>query len=274
MNKKLSRLATPYFVWLCLLALFPALIMLFLIFVNSEGISFDGLTFTLANFKQLAEPSTLLAFRNSFFLAFLSTALCIIIGYIVAYKLVRSRIKNKFLILTILILPMWSNILLRTEALGNIMSPHNILADLLGVDHFPDIKGTYLSVLIGLVFTYLPFMILPIYTALEKIDKSLEEAALDLGMTDFQKFWRVIFPLSLKGVLTGSIMTFLPCLSGFAIPEILGQGNIVMIGNVIDQLFRNMDYNTGSLLAIVILGVILLALFLVNKFDKEGETLL
>jgi spermidine/putrescine transport system permease protein len=172
---------------------------------------------------------------------------------------------------------MWSNLLLRTEALGNLMEHNNIITDLLsriGLNLSIGIKGTPLAVITGLVFTYLPFMILPVYTALEKIDYSLEEAALDLGLTPLQKFWKVIFPLSLKGVATGSILVFLPSMSGFAIPEILGSGNILLIGNVIEQAFRNMDYNFGSLLSIVILVFILGALLVVSKVDKEGETLL
>lgn len=277
MNKKFSHLAKPYIVWLYALALFPAVIMLLLMFINNEGISLEDASFTFANFSQLLEASTLVAFFNSFSLAILSTLICAVLGYIVAYKLVKSKIRNKFLILTILILPMWANVLLRIEALGNVMEPNNIISDLLsrvGINIFINIKGTKLAVLIGLVFTYLPFMILPIYTALEKVDISLEEAALDLGLTSFQKFWKVIFPLSFKGVITGSIMVLLPCLSGFAIPEILGKGNIIMIGMVIEQMFKNMNYNVGSLLAIVILIVILSSIMVVNKFDKEGETLI
>ena len=144
----------------------------------------------------------------------------------------------------------------------------------IGINFSIGIKGTPLAVLIGLVFTFLPFMILPIYTALEKIDYSLEEAALDLGVTETKKFWKVIFPLSLKGVVTGSIMVFLPCLSGFAIPEILGKGNIVLIGNIIEQSFRNMNYNFGSLLAIIVLVFILGSLLTLNKVNKGGETIL
>ena len=277
MEKKFRKLSTPYLVWLYILALAPAILMFGLIFVSSEGIDLDGMGFTLGNFKQLLEPSTLIAFRNSLGLAFLATALCIFLGYIVAYSLFKSKFHNKFLILVILILPMWSNLLLRTEALGNLMSAQNMVSDLLdkiGIHIHIQLRGTMTAVIIGLIATYLPFMILPIYTALEKIDRSVEEAALDLGLTEFQKFFKVILPMSFKGIVTGSIMVFLPCLSGFAIPEILGQGNVVMIGNVIELLFKNMDYNTGSLLAIIILVFILISLALVNKFDKEGETLI
>jgi len=277
MNKYFKKLAIPYFVWLYVLAIIPFVIMVILSFVNNEGLNFSKAIFTLDNFGYLTTSSTVIAFMNSLFYAVIATLTCIVIGYMVAYAIFRSHFKNKFLVMTILILPMWSNMLLRIEALKNIMEPHNIITDILsklGIHVSLDIAGTPLAVIIGLISTYIPFMILSIYTALEKIDYSLEEAALDLGLTETKKFWKVIFPLSTKGIVSGSIMVFLPCMSGFAIPEILGQGNILLIGNVIDQHFRNMNYNLGSLLAVVILIIILGAIFLVSKFDKEGETLL
>ncbi|NLC94983.1 MAG: ABC transporter permease [Bacilli bacterium] len=277
MNKYFKKLAIPYFVWLYVLAIIPFVIMAILSFVNNEGLNFSKAIFTLDNFGYLTTSSTVIAFMNSLFYAVIATLTCIVIGYMVAYAIFRSHFKNKFLVMTILILPMWSNMLLRIEALKNIMEPHNIITDILsklGIHVSLDIAGTPLAVIIGLISTYIPFMILSIYTALEKIDYSLEEAALDLGLTETKKFWKVIFPLSTKGIVSGSIMVFLPCMSGFAIPEILGQGNILLIGNVIDQHFRNMNYNLGSLLAVVILIIILGAIFLVSKFDKEGETLL
>ncbi|MDD4000128.1 MAG: ABC transporter permease, partial [Bacilli bacterium] len=248
-----------------------------LVFLKTEGIALDEARFTLENFLYLGEVSTTKAFFNSFKFGILTTLITALLGYLVAYKIFRSRFKNKFLILIIMILPMWSNLLLRIEALGNIMEPHNILSDLfsrIGIDIRLNLKGTDLAVLIGLVTTYLPFMILPIYTALEKIDFSLEEAALDLGATDLKKFWKIIFPLSFKGIITGSILVFLPSLSGFAIPYVLGKGNIILIGNLIEQNFKEMNYNVGSLLAIIILVLILGSLVVVNKVDKEGETLL
>jgi len=277
MNKEFKILAKPYIVWLFLLAILPIFVMIMLSFMFSEGLTFEESFFTFNQFTLLGESSTLEAFRNSIVFASLTTLISFVLGYFVAYNVFKSKFRNKFLILTLFILPMWSNLLLRTEALGNLMENNNILSDLLagiGITLSIGIKGTPLAVIIGLVFTYLPFMILPIYTALEKIDYSLEEAALDLGLTNMQKFWKVIFPLSLKGVATGSIMVFLPSMSGFAIPEILGSGNILLIGNVIEQSFKIMDYNLGSLLAIVILFFILGALYIISKVDKEGETLL
>lgn len=278
MNKKFARLSTPYLYWLYILALFPALFMFVLMFLDiPEGLDISGgLKFTLENFKQLAEPSTLIAFGNSFLYAFIATILSIIFGYLVAFRLFRSKFKNKFLVLVILILPMWTNILLRTESLAGFLNSNgNVVLSLFGIESAEfDLLGTPFAVIFGLFVTYVPFMVMPIFNSLEKIDKFVEEAALDLGLTETQKFFKVILPMSSKGIVTGSIMVFLPCLSGFAIPEILGRGNIVLIGNVIEASFKNMSYTIGSLLAVIILVVILLSIFVVSKIDKEGETLL
>lgn len=282
MNKKFAKLSTPYLYWLYILALFPALFMFVLMFLDiSEGLDIsNGIHFTLDNFKQLAEPSTLTAFRNSFIYAGISTILSIIFGYLIAYKLYRSKFHNKFLILIVLILPMWTNILLRTESLAGILTTDgNIVISLIEKIFKVKVKGieilgTPFAVIFGLFVTYVPFMVMPIFNSLEKIDKAIEEAALDLGLTNTQKFFKVILPMSSKGIVTGSIMVFLPCLSGFAIPEILGRGNILLIGNVIESAFKNMSYTIGSLLAVVILIVILFGIFIVSKIDKEGETLL
>ena len=182
-------------------------------------------------------------------------------------------IQNKYLVLLLLILPMWTNVILRINALASIFLPQNILVDLF---HLPglNILGTGWAILLGMVFTYLPFIVLPIYTSLEKIDPSLEEAALDLGVTNFIKFWKVIVPLSVKGLVSGSMMVLLPCISGFAIPKVLGSGNIPMIGYEIEQNFITMSYNQGAVLAIILLIVILGSILLINTLDKEGETLI
>lgn len=269
----LDRLSKPYLYWLYIFACLPMLIMFCLMFVDTEGISFEEMRFSFLNFTTLAEKSTIIAFFNSVKYSVLTTAICIFFGYLIAYSLYKSKLKNKYLILLLLILPMWTNILLRINALASVFKENNIIGDILGVKGF-NIIGTDLAIILGMVFTYLPFIVLPIYTSLEKIDPSLHEAALDLGVTEFTKFWKVIVPLSLRGVVSGSIMVLLPCLSGFAIPKILGDGNILLIGNIIEQNFINMSYNVGSVLAIVILIIILSAILLVNKLDKEGETLL
>ncbi|MBQ7642095.1 MAG: ABC transporter permease [Acholeplasmatales bacterium] len=269
----LDRMSRPYLFWLYLFALVPVVVMIFLMFVDSEGISVGGMEATITNFTILTEKSTLVAFLNSIKYAVITTAICIFFGVLISYSLYKSKIKNKYLVLLILILPMWTNFLLRINALASVFKSENILSSILGFS-FPSIIGTDFAIILGMVFTYLPFMVLPIYTSLEKIDPLLHEAALDLGLTETKKFWKVILPLASKGIVSGSIMVLLPCLSGFAIPKILGDGNILLIGNIIEQKFINMNYNQGSILAIVILIIILGSILIINKVDKEGETLI
>ncbi len=272
-SHKLHRFAIPYIVWLYILAIAPVVVMFVLMLVDTEGISFGDAYFTFSNFAILTEKSTIIAFLNSIKFALITTIICIFFGFLVAYYLYKSKFKNKYLILLLFILPMWTNFLLRINALASIFKENNILSSILHFG-FPNIIGTDFAIILGMVFTYLPFMILPIYTSLEKIDPLLHEAALDLGLTEFKKFWKVVVPLGMRGVVSGSIMVLLPCLSGFAIPSILGDRNIILIGNIIEQNFVNMNYTLGSVLAIVILIIILGSIMIVNKVDKDGETLL
>ncbi|MGD9760970.1 MAG: ABC transporter permease [Candidatus Izemoplasmatales bacterium] len=275
MNKEFKVLSRPYMVWLSVLVFIPILAMLVISFSNlNSSVSMSELVLSVSHFNLLWESSTLIAFRNSILFATITTFISFVLGYFIAYEIKLSKFKNKFILLTFVILPMWSNLILRTESLANIMSENNILKSIIGFNIFGNISGTWIAVLFGLVFTYMPFMILSVYTALEKIDFALEEAALDLGLRPIKKFWKVVFPLSFKGVVTGSIMVFLPTLAGFAIPKILSRGQIVFIGNIIEQKFIYTNYNHGALLAVVILIFILGSILLLTKFDKEGETLL
>lgn len=272
-NHHLDRLAKPYLYWLYIFACFPMIIMFCLMFVDTEGIKINGMQLTFNNFSILSSKSVLIAFGNSLKFSIITTLLCIFFGYLLAYSLYKSKIKNKYMILLLLILPMWTNVLLRINALASIFKPENIITDMLNIKGL-NLIGTSWAIIFGMVFTYLPFIILPIYTSLEKIDPFLEEAALDLGVTNFTKFWKVIVPMSLKGVVSGSMMVLLPCLSGFAIPKILGSGNYLLIGNIIEQSFINMSYNQGAVLAVLLLVIILSSIILINKVDKEGETLI
>jgi len=262
-------------VWLSILVFIPIIAMIFIGFSNLDSsVSLAEISLSFGHLSILTQSSTIIAFRNSLIFALATTFISFIFGYFIAYEIKLTKFKNKFVLLTLVILPMWSNLILRTESLANIMSENNILKSIFGFNIFGNIAGTWMAVLFGLVFTYMPFMILSVYTALEKIDFALEEAALDLGLTPLKKFWKVVFPLSLKGVVTGSIMVFLPTLAGFAIPKILSRGQIVFIGNIIDSKFIYTNYNHGALLAVVILIFILGSILLITKFDKEGETLL
>ena len=273
--KEFRKLSYPYLVWLLTLVFIPFLILVSLSFLNIEGVDYFESSFTLNNLKNLTEPAILTAITNSLKYAVTTTFICAVLGYIISYSIFKSNFKNKFLITTLFIIPMWTNLLLRSYALSNILRPQNLLMDILskiGINFSIDLIGTDFAIVLGLVSTYLPFMILPIYNALEKIEKSVEEASLDLGATEFITFWKVIFPLSFKGIVTGSILVFLPALSGFAIPKIMSDGNIVMIGNIIEESFIQMNYGFGSLLAVLLLIVILGLMYVAMKVDKEGES--
>ncbi len=274
-NNTYRMLAKPYTVWLSILVFIPMLALIALGFTNmTSNISFDNIEITFENFAIFQEKSIVTGFSNSLMYATLTTVISFILGYLLAYIIYRSRFSNKFAIMTIMILPMWSNLILRIDGLANIMNANNILTDLIGFSPVANLIGTPTGILIGMVFTYVPFMILPIYTALEKIDPSLNEASSDLGLTPFKTFLFVTFPLSLKGVVTGAIMVFLPTFSGFAIPKILSQGNTIFLGNIIENKFTYTIYNDGALLAASILLFIFAAILLIRRFDKEGETLL
>jgi len=285
MNRLYKGLARPYQVWLIVLVFIPLLSMLLISVSNySVGMDLANLQITLSHWNLLYEnvsstPGTfsnpfITAFTNSLTGAFFTTIISFVLGYFVAYQIKRSRVKNKLIIMTIIILPMWTNLLLRVGGFANIMLENNIIESIFGINPLGGLFGTWPGIVFALVVTYMPFMILPVYTALEKIDISLEEASLDLGLTPFKTFWKVIFPLSMKGVVTGSIMVFLPTFAGFAIPKLLG-GNIYFIGNMIENRFiYTRNYAEGSLLSMVVLIIILGSLLLITRFDKEGETLL
>jgi spermidine/putrescine transport system permease protein len=273
--KEFRKLSYPYLVWLIILVFIPFLILVSLSFLNIEGVDYFESSFSLNNFINLKEPAIITAISNSVKYSVITTAICAFLGYIISYSIYKSNFKNKFLITTLFIIPMWTNLLLRSYALSNVLRPQNLLVDILskiGININIDLIGTDFAIILGLVSTYLPFMILPVYNALEKIEKSCEEASLDLGATEFITFWKVIFPLSFKGIVTGSILVFLPSLSGFAIPKIMSDGNIVMIGNIIEESFINMNYGFGSLLAVLLLIVILGLMYIAMKVDKEGES--
>ncbi len=275
MNKQYRRLATPYIIWLSVLVFIPTLALILLGFTNlTSSIVISNVQLTFSNFSLFKEVSIRTGFRNSFIYASLTTIISFFLGYTLAYIIYKSKFKNKFMIMTLMILPMWSNLILRIDALANIMSENNILVEMIGFSPLRGLIGTPTGILIGMVFTYVPFMILPIYTALEKIEPALDEASSDLGLTPIKTFLFVTFPLSVKGVVTGAIMVFLPTFSGFAIPKILSKGNMIFLGNIIENKFNYTVYNDGALLSASILLFIFIAMFLLRKFDKEGETLL
>jgi len=268
--------ATPYLVWMLILTVVPIFLMVALSFMEIDGLAIGTAKFSLAAFTKTFKREYLLAFTHSIKLAGLATLFCIIIGYPVAYIITNLKIANRFTFLLILILPMFTNLLLRVNTINRLLLPEGFLKNVFGISL--NFSGTEAAVVLVMVVVYLPFMIFPIYTVLEKIDPSLIEASKDLGANNFQTFRQVTLPLSLKGVSSGIIMVFLPCATSFTIPYIVSKGNIKLIGNIIEEKMgltnQLSDYPVGSLISILILVIVMGALYLISKVDAEGETLL
>lgn len=260
--KKFKPFAIPYFIWLTLLVILPLILMLVLTFMSSNGIDFSNATLSIESYQRLGDISILKAIANSLIVATITVVICVLLGYPVAYFLSFSKIKNKMLFLLLLILPMWSNSMLRIVSWLRLFSTDMFKA--------LDLVGSYQAVILVTVTTYLPFMIFPIYTVLEKMDRSLIEASKDLGVTPIKTFFKVTLPISLSGVSSGVIMVFLPAATGFAISQTIGQGKIRLIGNLIQSVFEKNNYNFGSLLSIILSIVIILIVFLFSLSERKG----
>ena len=265
--KHFKGFAIPYFVFLLIFAVFPVLLMLLLSFLDSQGAMLSTATFSLESFQRLADPAVWKAMGNSLYVAVLTVIICILLGYPTAYFISFSHLKHKMLVLLLLILPMWSNSMLRIVSWLRLLSTPG-LASLHAL-------GSYWAVIFVSVTTYLPFMIFPIYTVLEKLPRSLIEASKDLGVPAPKTFFKVTLPLSMQGVYSGIIMVFLPAATGFAISQTIGQGKVRLIGNLLESVFEKNNFNFGSVLSLLlsIILVALLAFFdrLGNKKKKEAR---
>ena len=255
--KRFKYMAIPYFVWLVFLVVFPLIVMLILTFLSTNGMDFTNAYATLQNYQRLGDISILRAIINSLIVALISVVICLLLGYPVAYFLSFSKIKNKMFFLLLLILPMWSNSMLRIVSWLRLFSTDALKA--------LNLVGSYPSVILVTVTTYLPFMIFPIYTVLEKLDRSVLEASKDLGVTPIKTFFKVTLPLSMGGVSSGIIMVFLPAATGFAISQTIGQGKIRLIGNLIQSVFEKNNYNFGALLSVILSLIIIVILVLFEK---------
>ena len=275
---KYKRLSFPYLVWMIVLTILPIALMLILSFVQMNGFDYIDAKLSFTAFNKAFNREIIIAFSKSMKLATIATAICVLLGYPLAYIVSRLNIKNKFSFLLILILPMFTNMLLRVNTINKLLLPEGFLKNVFGISL--NYSGTEIAVIIVMVIVYLPFMIFPIFTVLEKIDPFLLEASKDLGANNFKTFTKVTLPLSLKGVSSGIIMVFLPTATSFTIPQIVSRGTIKLIGNIIeDKLGLSasgsiVDYPVGSLISMVILIFVMGALYIISKIDSEGETLL
>lgn len=278
MKKNKSILAYPYIIWSALFIVVPLILVLVFSFTVENG---DKLIFSLENYKRLINPIYLKVFLRSIVLAGSSTIICLLVGYPVAYIISKAHISKRNTLILLFILPMWMNFLLRTYAWVAILGKNGILNSFLGLFGIEPVTLLYtnFAILLGMVYNFLPFMVLPIYTSLSKMDNDLINAARDLGANSFQVFTKVIFPLSVPGVISGITMVFMPAVTTFAISRLLGGGKFMLLGDLIEQQFTVVgDWNFGSAISIFMMIVILISMAIMSRFeddsDKEGGGLL
>ncbi|QIK69389.1 ABC transporter permease [Erysipelothrix sp. HDW6C] len=269
--KQYRKLITPYVVWMALFIVLPMLFVL-IYALTTKGNAVISLQFTLENFKKFFDPVFVKVLVESLRIALITTVICLIIGYPLAYIISRRSDRTQTLLILLVTIPMWINMLVRTYAWISILSDVGIINNVLGFFGIPPLKMMYtdFAVILGMVYNFLPFMIIQIYTVLSKMDESLVQASYDLGANRFQTFRKVIFPLSLSGVISGITLVFLPSLSTFIIPKFLGGGSYVLIGNLIENQFINIgDYNFGSAISLIMAVLILVSMHFANKFDRD-----
>ncbi|NLL70753.1 MAG: ABC transporter permease [Epulopiscium sp.] len=271
MNKK--WISAPYLVWMVIFIVVP----LFLVGFYGITVRTDtGFVFSLEPLQRCFEPTYLKVLGRSVLLAAISTVICLILGYPIAMILTSKDFSDKNIYLMLFVIPMWMNFLLRTYAWLTLLEKNgliNVLLQKIGLNPI-HILYTNQAVVLGMVYNFLPFMVLPIYSVLKKLDSSLIEAAQDLGANGFQTFIKVIFPLSIPGVVSGITMVFMPAVTTFVISRLLGGGHYYLIGNLIEEQFLSVgNWHFGSALSIFLMIIILISIFITSHYetDKEGS---
>ena len=265
-NKLKKWLAAPYAVWAAGFIIIPLILILYYAFTGEEG------GFTLSNFAYVATKENIKALGLALWLSLLSTALCLLLAYPLAMILANRNVNQTSFIVLIFILPMWMNFLLRTLAWQTLLEKNGVINSILAFFHLPGISiiNTPGAIVLGMVYNFLPFMVLQINTALCKMDPSLLEASADLGANRVQTFRRVTLPLSLPGVINGITLVFLPAVSSFFIPKLLGGGQYFLIGNMIENQFITVgEWNFGSAISLILAVIILIFMSLMKKMDKD-----
>ena len=269
MNRKASRfLAYPYIIWMAGFTVIPLLMVFYYGLTDRSG------AFTLANILAIGSSEHLKALWLSLLLAGVSTVICLILAYPLALILRKRHIGKGSFVVFIFILPMWMNFLLRTMAWQVILEKSGIINSILTALNLPplEIINTPAAIVLGMVYDFLPFMVLPIYNTLMKIDDHIIEAAYDLGATKKRVLFDILLPLSIPGIASGVTMVFVPSLTTFVISNMLGGGKINLIGNIIEQEFtKGSNWHLGSGLSLVLMIFILLSMALIAKYDKNGE---
>ena len=276
MTKKRSFLRTaaayPHMVWSVLFIVAPMVFVLYYAMTVEDANG--NFTFSFANIASLFGESYMPVFLRSICFALIATVICLLIAYPLAYCLAQMKVSTQRMMVMLVMLPMWMNLLIRTYSWMNILESNGIINNLLTTIGLPraELLGNSGAVILGMVYNFLPYMILPIYTVMSKIDRRYIEAAADLGCNGFETLFRVVMPLSLSGVISGITMVFVPSVSTFYISQKMGNGRFEMIGDTIERQFMsNYDYHMGATLSLVLMVLIIVCLAVMNRFgDEEG----
>ena len=270
MKKSSKLLAIPLIIWLAVFVVVPFVIIIYygVTVENDAGV----VSVSFENLKRFADPMYLKVFLRSIKIALISTMVCLLIGYPVAYILSRSASKYKGLIMLLIMMPMWMNFLLRTYSWMSLLENSGIINSILQALGLDKVQFLYNegAVTFGTVYNSLPFMIMPINTTLLKLDDSLLEAAYDLGAKPAQRFFRITLPFSMPGVLSGIAMVFVPSVTTFVISQLMGGGKVPLIGDIIEKQFRVVnDWHFGATISLVVMIVVLSFMFVINRTDKQ-----
>lgn len=271
--KTFQKLIWPYGAWMFIFIIIP-LFLITLYGFSTAGNQVVTFRLTLENFTRFLDPVYFSILWKSLTIALITTVLCLLLGYPIAYFISRKSERAQMLLILLVTMPMWINMLIRTYAWVSILSKNGILNNLLSSLNLPTVEIMYTdtAVLIGMVYSYLPFMILSIYTQLSKLDQNLIVAAFDLGANWRQTFRKVIFPLSLPGVITGVTLVFLPAVSSFVIPRLLGGGSYMLIGNLIEHQFISIgNWNFGSAVSLIMTIIIIISMYITKRVDRNIE---
>ena len=270
MNKKTAFqkiAAAPHIVWAVMFIVAPMLFVLYFAFTDADG------NFSLSNIATLSQYGNVFVLSIAF--ALIATVVCLVIGYPLAYFMSQQKPRTQKILLVLVMLPMWCNLLIRTYALMALLDNGgllNSLLDKMGLDKI-SIVGTNTGVILGMIYDFLPYMVLPIFTAMTKLNRLYIEASHDLGCNSFKTMTKVIMPLTASGVISGITMVFVPSISTLYISQKLGAGKIDLVGDTIERLFQNPStYNVGAAISLVMMVLILISIKIMNRFsDDERE---
>jgi len=267
---KLKMFSVPYLIWMIIFILVPLIMVAYFAFTNENG------SFTIRHVSEVGQYANI--FVRSIWLSVIATVICLIISYPIAFILSRMKKHKQGTMLMIIMLPMWMNFLLRTYAWMTLLGNNGVINYLFGLIGLGPFKliNTSGAVVLGMVYNYLPFMILPLYSVMEKIDKSVLEAAQDLGCSSVSVLFKVVVPLSVPGITSGITMVFVPAISTFIISRMLGGGSNLLIGDLIEMQFLGNSYNPhlGAAISLVLMVIILVIMTIMNQFSPDDQVLI